>query len=608
MQFSLSSIGQPAAIARSLTLALFSLAIVFGDVDVAAADTKHDAHTRALLNRLPITDTGRRLLGDEVGPAVALLAQHADAGDPVAQRAIATLRYTNTLRELQSTLEQTIDRETADGKVRARLFNSLNTALASVALINRDNDTAVHALKRNLRLDPNDGPTLTRLGVACSLDNKVGPAGAWFQQALEHEHTLSPSQRVTCLSGLAVIAKQQGRNAESRKLMLRLLDAQHAADDRGGYARTLHALADLDRREGDLDQAQARFETAMSIFVGLDDPRGVAISLLSMGKIAENRGDLRAAMEHFLQAAEAYRRAGDTRGLALASSQIGHVAKELGDPDIARQAKTAALALQRVTDGPVPQERSLLTMADLAADRRDYGQAHTLYEQALQLARRNGNLKNQAIAHGAIGLLYTKQRQYTRAAHHHVKALEINRQLDDPSGQAYNLYNIARTHELRDDDDQAMRLFSQALAMAEHCGDQALQGTTLNAMGNLAHSQHKHDQATDYLTRSYQINQRLGLRRDIAINLMNLGLVCKSRGNLGQAKAYISRAVAIHRTLNDRYMLAMTLDRLAGVLTLTGEHDQAGRHYAECAGLYRAIGRNALAERAERRLVSMVAE
>jgi len=160
-------------------------------------------------------------------------------------------------------------------------------------------------------------------------------AARWFDQAVRLLGDDAPVPlRQRLLLGRARAAAELRDVTTARSDLNELVDA---AVDAATRARALTVRADLEQKEGRLEEAAATAEEALAAWRALGDERGIAEGLRQRGMVAMFRWDLDAADRDFHEALLAFRAAGDRRGEAWALQNLAWVAFYRADTPRAEQ-------------------------------------------------------------------------------------------------------------------------------------------------------------------------------------------------------------------------------------------------------------------------------
>jgi tetratricopeptide (TPR) repeat protein len=168
------------------------------------------------------------------------------------------------------------------------------------------------------------------------------------------------------------------------------------------------------------------------------------------------------------------------------------------------------------------------------------------------------------------------------------RALVINRSLGDSTGQAANLSVLGKVSMIRGQDEDAHRLWQEALDKA-HKGSAEMRSKILNDLSVALIHAEKIEEARTHL------NKALALNPDSAAVHQNLGKVAELSGHLSMAEKYYLKALALDRkegytpgiaadltVLGNLYLkmdkkpeAVETLARALGLRTLLNQKDKA---------------------------------
>lgn len=169
------------------------------------------------------------------------------------------------------------------------------------------------------------------------------------------------------------------------------------------------------------------------------------------------------------RAAELHRRCG--QGIAL-----------LGDFGAAREHLVAARALAGRFALREVEQAVLYELSGLHAS-RDYGSAKAYAEEALALARADGDRRREALALNRLGNVLTNLRRFDEGRAMHEDALRIFQELEERWGIAdcWDLIGMARY--LAGEAPEARQAFGSAAALFEELGDIERQASALTSRG-----------------------------------------------------------------------------------------------------------------------------
>jgi class 3 adenylate cyclase/predicted ATPase len=367
------------------------------------------------------------------------------------------------------------------------------------------------------------------------------------------------------------------------RLRLHLQIADAATDRRGTagrYKRTIAyhleqaARASLDLDPGDrtlperavealayagglaMDASQARpaadlFERALAL-AGPDRDWGVR----EAGMLA-NLGEARYWLGEFEDAVGPLERAlelgdGDTRVIAQAARFLGDIALTIqGDREAGGRHFERAIAAARELDDARTLARTLLVAGWAPYWAGDIEAARGMFEEALEVARSNPK--------------------------------------GDPWAEARALVTLATIVSEVGDEEETLRLASEALAIAEATGDAFSIATAHESVGNSLRRLGRLEQAEPHVDRAVTLFRELGARWELASALTSRGILRRLLRRLDDAIKDLREAYRLCRDLKERSIVTWTAWALARSLADAGEL-AAARHVVEETATYVRAG------------------
>jgi predicted ATPase/class 3 adenylate cyclase len=119
-------------------------------------------------------------------------------------------------------------------------------------------------------------------------------------------------------------------------------------------------------------------------------------------------------------------------------------------------------------------------------------------------------------------------------------------------------------------DDDALRLLSESLAIARELGDMSRVAITLQPLGQTHLARNEMARARDLLSEALALAEMSGNKREIAAALSSMALLHRVEQNFPAAEPVCERCLAIARELNDSGSIAVALMNLAMVVTASG--------------------------------------
>ncbi|MBA2557983.1 MAG: tetratricopeptide repeat protein [Chloroflexi bacterium] len=240
-------------------------------------------------------------------------------------------------------------------------------------------------------MEREDADTSVRLAAALGpIWLRRGPFGAsrvWLEQALSLGDGPAGA-RVAAEITLAELAFLQGDLAQATALGEQALSGARAAGNRPGAARALLAIGQAVDRQGDLARSARCHNEALALFRALGDARGIAKTLDHLGVVAWLSGEFDRFAALAEEALTLWRETGDSAQIIMALDRLSLVARLRGERE--RQAALAkeVVALSRALGDRWVVASTLWTVASIAGERGRFDMSARFFgaEKALREA------------------------------------------------------------------------------------------------------------------------------------------------------------------------------------------------------------------------------
>jgi DNA-binding SARP family transcriptional activator/tetratricopeptide (TPR) repeat protein len=184
---------------------------------------------------------------------------------------------------------------------------------------------------------------------------------------------------------------------------------------------------------------------------------------------------------------------------------------------------------------------------------------------ALSSAVRLGDVAAQAHAHRYIGRACWHLQDLGLALEHLGQALELRRQLAEPTGEASVSIDLCRVHEQRGRPDEALSCAQRGLSLYQSAQHRLGEAVALNSVGWFYALLGTYAEASRYCTSALELAEQLGHRMAVGNAWHSLGFIHQQTGDLGQAADSYRRAIEIFRQVSDRHSEATALVDLGQV-------------------------------------------
>jgi class 3 adenylate cyclase/tetratricopeptide (TPR) repeat protein len=342
--------------------------------------------------------------------------------------------------------------------------------------------------------------------------------------------------------------------ADARADFVRALEALGTDETRGSRAMVLERLGDVAWAEGDLREAQDRWNAALPARHPGGEPARVAELHRKLGVAAWAAGDKDRALAHLQHGLDALGGATGTLEAARLSQEFGRIHFRLGDHDQATDWAKRALTLgsQLGADDVISHAYNTWGVAlaragdieggaELVARSLDHALAHQLgavacraytnlavmyatldharsveyCREGLALAQRIGDQLQQSWLYCTLaGGHCTLAGDYDGGVHAAEAAVELDRRLGQRNHLPIPLIILGQIHQCRGAYDESAACYRQALDVAEEVGEPQLLFPCYDGLATLAVEQGHDDEAERWLARSREVQAATGWSSD----------------------------------------------------------------------------------------------
>jgi predicted ATPase len=392
--------------------------------------------------------------------------------DRLQQRLSFLTRAARDAPERQQTLRATIDWSYSllnddEQRLFSRLavFSGGCTLEAAEQVVGADLDTLQSLVEKNLLRHTEDRLWMLEtireyaaemLGISGETDALAGRHATFFAELIAQADRQLDSpdekrmrQRVAPEAANVVAATRWAHHRRNAELLLQLA--------RGGEALSLPPAQQIQW-----------IDEALSLWTGPTTPL-LARGYYSAGGLHLLLNELKSARARLERATSLYRELGDRDGEVMALRLYGAVLGELGEIDAARATLDYALDLAERGDG----KRSYAILHHLGELEAAHGQpqkAAQHLQQAIESARREGDLAASASALHGLGDVHLAQHDLTLAGNCYLEALAIECDFRQPRGCAYCLRGLAAVAALRQQAERAALLWGAADTVEQESG------------------------------------------------------------------------------------------------------------------------------------------
>ncbi len=285
----------------------------------------------------------------------------------------------------------------------------------------------------------------------------------------------------------------------------------------------------------------------------------------------------------------------DDRRRAQAARAFSEAQRLAETPDvspvqIADQYRAAARLWRQLGDD-ARRARALFHLGEHHARDPDHrAGAVAAWEQALELYRRLGDTRQQAVTLARLGGASRRRGALEQARRAYAASLELWRRLGEPGQEASQLNNLALVAKSQGRVRPALELYHQALDLWRDLGNRLDRATTLSNLGVLYSMLGEHRRALDFHHKALELlDLRQGRRQtnQRAVTLTRMGDALMALGEIEAALERYREALELRRELRDAHGEATTLSGLGWAYRIRGEPREALDAFQNALAIFR---------------------
>ncbi len=247
-------------------------------------------------------------------------------------------------------------------------------------------------------------------------------------------------------NNLANIYKKQGDIDKAISYHLKSLSLKEQNHDRQGVAISYNNLGSIYKDQGDLTSAVNCYSKALKIFEAKSDNRYIAITLNNLGRIYQNQDDYTKALENYKRAKKLFDYIGEKQSCALTLNNIGEVYEDTGESETALKHYYEAKGIRESIGDKVGVGNSCIFLAAVYNKAGQSDSALILLNKSVECFTGNENNYSLTQAYSLIADVYFTKNNIPKAESYAKEALGIAKNfgfpvlIRDPSFLLYKIY------------------------------------------------------------------------------------------------------------------------------------------------------------------------
>lgn len=335
--------------------------------------------------------------------------------------------------------------------------------------------------------------------------------------------------------------------------------------------RLLEKIADIEFATGNINDALTHYATAQGCITDRIDEARVK------GKIARitvETGHIDEGIELMEQAIAGIARE-PSSVVADMYYRLADMLVELkADSARAEELVSKGIAIARDLKDESSEASGLRMQAQILWRRNQGEQAMVILKQCQKLYERIGRQSELASLLMLMGAVTRVTKDLRHAMDYANQGLEIARKIGNLRFQALSYNNLGIYYDLLGDDEKALDHFERSMELRRRLGDRRGEGVSLYNIALLKARIAPYDIALDYLHRSRKIAEEIRDTRNLLTVYLAIGSNSLSAGLEQDAREYYEKALALAEERKDDVMLAETYYDYGSVLLELDERDR----------------------------------
>lgn len=366
--------------------------------------------------------------------------------------------------------------------------------------------------------------------------------------------------QVALLNSIGAIYEKLGQNQTAEEYRQQALALKREISDR--------TQEDITAQKAILITEVGRDEAKKAI-VQINRLEGEAVALFAAGNSYFRQGQyLKAqyqlALESYQKALAIVRQQKNHPWEGVILTQMGLVYEKLGQNQAASEAYQQALAIEQEIENQAEKKATLLSKLPLSGS-VDFDQVEIRFDSdKITTFKPEGGViffaqtKEKLEADRLLdeGITQYANRKYDRALKNFEAALLIYQKIEDKAGIAKSFFEIGQVYNQREEDEQALNYYQQALQLYRELGEKSWEKTSLNLMSGIYYEQGiqfavrgQYREALKRFEQVLEIAQKLGHRETELRCFLWMARVYSSLGEYKLALDYYQKSLPLRQEI-----------------------------------------------------------
>jgi tetratricopeptide (TPR) repeat protein len=354
-------------------------------------------------------------------------------------------------------------------------------------------------------------------------------------------------------------------------------------------ASILHDLADLHNKQGNYQKALEFCGQAIQIDESTDNDPGKAISFNLLASILKNLGQPDEALNNYKKAYEFAQKSRDKYLISLVKNNMAAFQLDLGQIDGWDNLLSGLVSDEVKSKDFETRILRLINTAALKLKQGEREEARQILEPLNLLLPQIDNLWLKAILLHTLATFRSECGERELALDLYNQALELHRKNGDRPHEARTLKEIGILHKRQNNIDESLKFLEDSYQLSLKIGEKDTQANVLLSTAEILIERNEFCKAEAKINTALELASTIKLPELYALALRDMGLLQIKQGNYGVGLDFLRQALEQVNPAFERVLHATILKLLGEVLSIQGDLDEALKHLTDSLELYSKI-------------------